>query len=270
MRCVKMCAKLVSKIIGGITGSNDAKFLKNNYQPVLDQYDRELINGVHNVEHGYKKLSVAYNETRALAKDIEAHEKERQNAYDALGNLLNKETDFEKVMWNETSGMYKELSKSQNSKSVNIKQKNVDSDPEMRFSSMMKYLEMYPQYQTKSSFKNLIDKIQEKEKELRHSKRDYHKALSQYNSIFSEFTIMFGVVDNKIKDYHKKLDEVTKKITEGRYAKSIFFKLASEEKKGDVTIDTLQHRLVQFEERFKSIKEQLSEYKGKKFIEIDY
>ena len=60
-------------------------------------------------------------------------------------------------MHKETTGMYKEVSKAQAAKSIKIKQRMVSSDNEMRFASMMKYLDKYPEYQSKSSFKKIVD-----------------------------------------------------------------------------------------------------------------
>lgn len=257
-------------LISILTGSSDARFIKSQAQPQLDKYDREVINDVHNLEGNYKMVSAAYNSAQGYKRDIEVHEKEREQAYDALGNLLNKETNFEKVLWDETSSMYKEIAKSQNAKSLRIKQKNVDSDPEMRFSSMMRYLDKYPEYQSKSSFKKVLDKIEEKEREIRYSKHKYHDAVTKYNTVLSDFMILFGVAENKIDAYHELLKTTNEKLQKLRYNKGLFAKFASERKKAELNIELTQHRLPQFEKRLKGIKDELSQYKSKKFVELDY
>lgn len=254
-----------------LTGSKDAHFIKEQYQSILDTYDKEIIHNVHKLEEYFEKIGEAFNKAQSLKKDIEAHEVERQRAYEALGNLLSGEKDFEKEMWKETSAMHEEISKNQQAKAIKVKQSLRQSDDnEIRFAAMMKYIEKYPQYQTKSSINDIREKIKNKEREIRHSKREYNEAVGKYNALFPKFLVLFNVCENKIKEYKEKLSEAHDKLKNSRFQKSIFYKLASEEKKSQVNINTIKHRVSQFEPRFKAIQEQLPQYKSRKFVELDF
>lgn len=245
-------------------------FLKNKYQTLIDNDDVAIANMVHYLEEQKHELSDARTTAEGLKQDVGAHEKERENAYEALGNLLNKETDFEKAMHKETTGMYKEVSKNQASKSIKIKQRMNDSDNEMRFASMMKYLEKYPEYQTRSSFKKILDKIEEKEREIRQAKKEYHKAVSDNNAKISRFKEWIQKAKDKIAIYERDLKEGETKIQSHWYYKT-FLKISSTKTKETLILDTSKHRgKMQFENTLKIIEEGLSEYKGRKFLELDY
>lgn len=255
---------------GLLTGRRDAAFLRNKYQTELDNANAAIVNMVHYCEEQNDDLKKAFNSAQGLKATISAHEKERENAYDALGNLLNKEKDFEAFMHKETTGMYKEVSKNQQVNNLKIKQRMVDSDSEMRFAAMMKYLDKYPEYQTKSSFKKLMDKIEEKERELRHAKEDYNKAVSRYHDLLQAFKIYIQKAEDKIKTYYSFLEEGKAKVAETRYVKGIVYKFSSERAKQEVNIDTTKHRIKQFEGTLGIIKSELSQYEGRKFVELEY
>jgi hypothetical protein len=226
---------------------------------------------VHYCEKKNHELKENINLAESLKATINAHEKERENAYEALGNLLGKETGFEKEMFKETSTMHKEISKNQSGGNIKVKQRMVNSDNEMRFASMMKYLDKYPEYQTKSSFRKIIENIEEKERSIRHAKEDYNKALAKYHELLQAFNIWVQKAKDKIEMYHLLLDEGQKKIDETRYKKGFIYKyLTGERKKQEVNLDTIKHRMPQFENTLKLIEGELSQYKGRKFVELEY
>lgn len=256
---------------GILTGRRNAAFLRNRYQTELDNSNAAVVDMVHYCEDKNRELKEAFNKAQGIKASISAHEKERENAYDALNNLLNKEKDFEAFMHKETTGMYKEVSKNQSAKNIKIRQRMVSSDNEMKFASMMRYIDKYPEYQTKSSFKKILDKIEEKEREIRDCKIFYNKAVSRYHELLQAFKVYIQKAKDKIKMYHQLLEEGQNKIGETRYVKGVVYKyLTSERKKQEVTLDTLKHRIPQFENTLKIIEEELSQYEGRKFVELDY
>lgn len=255
---------------GLISGRRNTIFIRNKYQTELDNANAAVVDMVHYCEDKSKELKEAFNRSQGIKASIQAHEKERENAYDNLNNLLNKEKDFEAFMHKETIGMYKEVSKNQSAKSINVKQRMTNSDNEMRFASMMKYVDKYPEYQTKSSFKKILDKIEEKEREIRNAKIDYNKAVSAYHDLLQTFKVHIQKARDKVKMYHLLLEEGKKRIDETRYKKGIFYKLSSERKKNETNLDTIKHRMSQFENTLKIIEEELSQYSGRKFVELEY
>lgn len=255
---------------GIISGRRNTAFLRNRYQTELDNANAAAINMVHYCEEQNVYLKQSFNKARGIKASIIAHEKERENAYESLGNLLNKETNFEKFMYKETAEMYKKVSKSQTVKNIRIKSEMNDSDNELKFASMMKYLDKYPEYQTKSSFKKIIDKIETKEKELRESKINYNKAASKYHDLLQSFKIYLQKAKDKIDAYYQILEEGKEKINNTRYKKGFIYKFSSEKAKQEINLDTLKHRITQIKNTLSIMENELSGYDGRKFSELDY
>ncbi len=247
-----------------LTGRPEAIWVRNKYQTELDNSHSAVVNMVHYCEEKNEELKSAYNFAQGIKRNIDAHMSERASAFDSLNNLLNKETKFEEGMWKTTQ-------KGRKVKSITVKQKFKESDvDEMRFDSMLEYLKQYPEYASKSSFRKILDKIEEKEREIRHAKQEYHKAVSNYNHLLSMFATYIQKAQDKIDVYEKILTEGEKKLASTRYVKSVFFKLASEKTKSEVTLDTLQHRIKQFSNTLDLIKKDHAQNKGKEFVEMEY
>jgi len=259
-----------NKVLGVLTGKSDVVTIRNRYQPALDDANINLKKSIFYLEEENKKLKEAFNHAQSLKKDIDSHQEERVNAYEALGNLLNKEKDFEGFMHKETTKMYGEVSKNQSGKAVKIKQRLNNSDNEMRFGGMMKYIEKYPEYQTKSAFKRILEKIEEKEKEVRYAKTNYSQIVAQYHTLLQNFKIDIQKAKDKIKEYYKLLEEGQKKIDETRYKKGFVYKFTSQKTKDEVNLDTIKHRMNEKENTLKLIEEEISQYQGRKFIELEY
>jgi hypothetical protein len=247
-----------------ISGRPDAIFIRNKYQTELDNSWSAIVNMIHHVETRNKELKDVFNNAQSLKQDIGVHESERAELYENLGNVLNKETNFEKDMWQKTM-------KGRKVKSLTIKQKFKDSDiDEMRYDSMMDYLKQYPEYTSKSTFKKILDKIDQKEAEIRDAKKSYNKSVSHYNSLLSAFEVYIQKCEDKFAVYHKFLKEGEEKLAKTRYRKSIFYKLATEKTKAETNLDTLTHRPEQFMNTLKILKREHSETKGKSFKEMEY
>ena len=101
-----------------------------------------------------------------------------------------------------------------------------------------------------------MDKIEEKERELRQAKEEYNRAVSKYHELLQAFKIHIHKAEGKIKVYYSLLEEGKQKISETRYVNGIFHKLSSERAKQEVTIDTTKHRIAIFEGTLKIIKEE--------------
>jgi hypothetical protein len=256
--------KLITNKGNILTGSHDAIFLRNKYQPELDNAHAAIVNQVHYVEERSNEAKELFNKAQGLKRNIEAHISERGSLYETLGNLLNKETNFEFEMWRTTQ---------QNNKvtQLNIKQKFSDSDvDEMRFDSMLEYLKQYPTYASKTTFKDIIDKIQAKEGEIRKEKEYYITTVSEYNTQLSTFEKELIKAGDKFNAYDKVFKEGTEKLANTRYRDSIFYKLASEKNKAEVNLDTLSHRVEQFQNTLDLIKNDYALYKSRNLTELEY
>lgn len=249
---------------GALTGRNDAIFLKNKYQKELEWTWCAIVNMVHYLESRSTDLKYAYSKIPTLKKNIEAHQKERAELYTNLGNLLTKETNFEEKMWKTTQNGRKV-------KSITIKQKFKDSDvDEMRYDSMMDFFKQYPEYTSKSSFKKVLEKIDEKQREIRRVTEDYNRAISDYNFKLSPFMKDIKKAEAKFNDYEKIKAEAEQKLSELPYHRSILNKFRSEKSKAEAKLDILHHRIDQFKDTLEIIKGEHSEYQGKKFVEIEH
>jgi hypothetical protein len=247
-----------------ISGLPDAIFIRNKYQTELDNAHASVVNMVHYVEEGNNKLKEAFNKAESLKRNIQARETERQRLYESLGNLLNKETNFEEGMWKNTLDKTKV-------KSVTVKQKFKDTDiDEIRYDAMNDFLQRYPEYASKSTFKTINENIKLKEKEIREEKSYFNKSVSDYNYLLSQVEKHTVKAEDKIAFYHKILDEGQKKLSECRYVKSIYYKLATEETKAKVNLDTLQHRIEQFTHTLDLIKSEFTNAQRKSFEEMKY
>ena len=247
-----------------ISGLPDAIFLKNKYQKELDDANNAIVDMVHSLEDDGKKTKESLHIAKGLRKDMDAHETERSELYKSLGNLLTKETDFESKMWNTTQ-------KGQKVKTINLKQKFSDSDvDEMNYNAMQEYIKQYPEYASKSSFKKILEKIEEKEKEITAQKNKYNKAVSRYNYLLSFFEKNIQKAKDKFELYEDRLKEAEGKISKTKYRNSVFYKVASEKTKQEVNLDLSDHRINQFRNTLNIIEKENSENKGKTFKEMDY
>ncbi len=256
--------KLIKSKGNPLTGSNDAIFLRNKYQPELDNAHASIVNQVHYLEEKTSEVKEVYHTAKGLKKNIDAHLAERNDLYETLGNLLNKETNHEFDMWRTTQENRKVTQ-------VNIKQKFSDSDvDEMKFDSMLEYLKQYPTYASKSSFKDILDKIKEKEREVRKAQENYNTMVSDYNYRISVLDKEILKAEDKFSAYDNIMKNGTEKLVNCRYHKGIFYKLASESRKAEVNLDTLQHRTEQFRNTLNLLKSQYEQYKGDMLIEMSY
>lgn len=257
--------KVVSEkpsIKGALTGRNDAIFLKNKYQNELDNTWKAIVDMVHFIETKNKELKEVHTKIPSLRKNIEAHQQERADLFTNLGNVLKKETDFEEKMWDKTQ-------EGRKVKSITVKQKFSDSDvDEMRFDSMMDYLKQYPEYASKSTFRKILEKIEQKEGDIRKETENYNRNVSDYNFKLSDFEVLITKAEDKFQAYETIKKEGEKKLSEIRYNTGFLNKFRSEQRKAEANLDLLSHRVDQFKNTLNIIKEEHCENTRKKFTEI--
>ena len=249
-------------LAGTLSGRNDAIFLKNKYQNELDSTWSAIINMIHFIETRNQELKEVHSRIPQIKRNVEAHQQERADLYTNLNNVLKKETDFEKVMWNKTQ-------EGRKGKSITVKQKFNDSDiDEVRFDSMLDYLKQYPEYASKSTFRKILDKIEEKEREIRKETENYNRIVSDYNFKLSAFEVLITKAEDKFQAYDTIKKEGEKKLSEQRYNKGFLNRFRSEQKKAEANLDLLSHRTDQFRNTLDIIKAEHSENSRKKFAEI--
>ena len=184
--------------------------------------------------------------------------------YTNLSNVLTKETDFEDKMWKTTQVGRKV-------KSITVKQKFKDSDvDEMRYDSMLEYLKQYPEYASKSTFKKILEKIEQKESEIRRETEKYNNLISEYNFRLNNFEKDIKKAEDKFDAYGKIKKEAEEKLKSARYNKSILNRFRSEQAKSEANLDLLHHRVDQFENTLSIIKSEHSQNKRKMFVDLEH
>ncbi len=255
-------------LTGKITGRSDAVFIRNKYQTELDNAHAAIVNMVHRTENNLSTLKGAYDNSQRLKKNIEAHLEERKMLYQSLENLLANEKGHEKEMWFETLKTRVQEVKDRN---ITVFQKSKDSDVEsMNIGSSLDYPKQYPDSKIKERYEKILNDIEWKEKEVRKEKEKYYSEVATYNNSLSFFEKDILKSEDKFAAYDSILKEGTQKLQGCRYHGSILHKLSSEKSKDEISLDTLTHRIDQFRNTLELIKRDLSQYQGKKFVEMQY
>lgn len=245
-----------------ITGKQDAIAIKEKYQKALDythESVRKQIGVLYDMNH---KLKWGLSEIQKFKKDIIVDEEERARLYTDLNNLLNKETNFEKTMMQTSQ-------KGKKSSSIKIKPKFKDVD-EVKFNAMQDYLDKYPEYTSKSSFKKILEKIENIESGIKKTKKEYNRAVTDVLRELSYFPGNIMNAEDKIKRFKDQLKEANEKLRNMRFLKSIAYKLASEREKSKVNINTLYYRIEEKENVVKGLKEEVEKSKRQDLEKMEY
>lgn len=244
-----------------ITGKKDAVAIKERYQREINVAAGRVKKKRDWLRMMNHKLKNAMSDIGRLRKDILADEDERRKLYSSLQNLLKEETNFEKEMWKTTQ-------KGRNVKTIKIDQKFKDSDVEARYDAMQDFLRRYPKYRSKSSFSKILDKIAEIEAGIKKTTKEFNKSVADAKREIEYFPRNILEAKNKIKTYRRLLAEGQDELKDMRFTKSFLFKISPKSKKLDVTIDTINHRVDEYEasilrqeQEVKAAKEKLKEMK---------
>lgn len=247
-----------------ITGKQDAIVIKEEYQKALNYTHKEVkkkVKWLHLMNH---KLKDNLALIQRYKTDIIGDEEERTELYASLNNLLVKETNFEKEM-------LKTSQKGKKNTKVTVKPKIKDSEvDDFRINAVQEYLEKYPEYASKSSFKHIINKISEIEKEIKETKKKYNRAISEVLRELAYWSRNLIEAEDLVKRFREQLKEANEKLSKMRYLRSIAYKLASEKEKMRVKIHTFYYRMDEMENTIKQFKEEVAKAKRQDLEEMDY
>lgn len=247
-----------------ITGKQDAIAIKEEYQKALDYTHKQVeekVKWLYGMNHKLKDNLALIQKNK---KDILADEEEKRELYSTLNNLLIKETNFEKEMI--------KLSQSNRKKTnVIVKPKIKDSDIDnLRINAIQDYLDKYPEYASKSSFKKILEKITEIEQGIKKTKKDYNSSVSEVLRELSYWPRNIMEAEDLVKRFKDQLKEANEKLSKMRYLKSLAYKIASEKEKMRVKIHTLYYRLEENENTIKKFKEEVTKAKRQDLEEMEY
>ncbi len=164
------------------------------------------------------------------------------------------------------------LSQKERKKSyITIKPKFKDSDIDnFKINAMQEYLEKYPEYASKSSFKNILEKITEIEKGIKETKKKYNFHVSEVLRELAYWPRNLIEAEDLVKRFKDILKGGNEKLKNMRYLKSIFYKLASEKEKMKVNIDILSYQIEIKENTIKQLKEEVAKAKRQDLEEMSY
>ncbi|MBN1175070.1 hypothetical protein JXA48_00345 [Candidatus Woesearchaeota archaeon] len=238
-----------------ITGKKDAIAIKEEYQQALNRTHEEVkskVKWLYGMNHKLKDNMALIHKYK---NDLKADEEEKSELYVSLNNLLVKETNFEKEM-------LKTSQKGKKNTNVTIKPKIKDSEvDDFRINAMQEYLDKYPEYTSKSSFKKILDKITEIESGIKETKKKYNKAESEVKRELSYWPRNLLEAKDLVKRFKSQLKEATEKLGKMRYLKSVAYRLSSEKEKMKVNIHTLYYRMDEMDNTIKTFEDEVKEAK---------
>lgn len=247
-----------------LTGSRDAVFLRNKYQTELDNAHAALVNMLHHVEDDERlKITKFVHEAEKLERDILAHTAERDNLYSALDELLEKELGQEYTMFK----MHPQgASVIANKLGANVHVGGGLGGTSVSNAAPLRYLEKYPELQTKTSFSAILHKIQDKEKEIRQATERYNQEIAWYKSTIPWLESDLLKCSEKLSAYHLLFAEWERERQSCRYFHSMWFNLLPADKKADLLPNTITHRVDQFTHTLEMFQRELVEYKNHRFM----
>jgi len=253
-------------------GSEEAITLRNKYQTELDNANAALINQVHHTENeNRRKILDYYNQSQALKADIKARQDERTALIDKLENQIDKERGQEFRMWekspqglriNTTQGLRNETSQS-----------GIGIVGTINPSPVLKFLEQYPKLASTPFIREMLDRIERLEGEIRRKAESYHQSVAGFNRELPSYEKNVLKCQENLSRYHRILDEGTNKIDNCRYVnhgKGLFFKMLSQKEKDNILLQTLPHVTEKWESMIALFKKDLDQYQSRSFTELPY
>ena len=150
----------------------------------------------------FEKFNRQAMEITEEENNMEAYKSEWAESLTSLGNILNKNTNHEKQMWDTTQ-------RNKNTKGLKIKQKFKDSDvDEIKFNNMMEYIKQYPELQSQRTIEKLVESVKEKRNEIVSASKTYGQAKKEVN-------VYLNIAKNKLQEAEDELISFEKMKKEG-------------------------------------------------------
>ncbi len=193
--------------------AGDAKYWKDHLQNELNKrwgiFDKNL-SGLTSEWEEFKKTHMEIAEAN---NNIETYKREWEESLTSLGNLLNKNTGHEQMMWEQTQ-------KGREVKEMKITQKFKESDvDEMRFNNMMDYIEKYPELQAQKTIAESIENLKDKRNEVIEVEKLYREKIKNVNVFLNTVKSKLEKIDHQLiafesfrKDAEKKIEEVQQRL----------------------------------------------------------
>lgn len=236
-----------SGIIGRLTGRNDAVYIRNRWQTEIDNSWAALMNMTHYLEtcHDSIETICRFNDIARMRGEIQDVNVKRERLYSNVFKYIQQDQAYSERMWTIHQDMYK--SQSSNSSNYSRSFKNVNVTHE----EIKKYVSMYP----KIEVKNDTQMIKDIEDHAEYKKSEYRKNVALLRDYFEQFKIEIIKCESKLSVYIKIKSEGIEQLKMSNYKGSLFHSLLSAQKKQELEIDTLKHRIEQVEHIISHYKE---------------
>lgn len=237
-----------------VTGRKDAVNIKKKYQRDINQAYVRIGNKVKFLYKMNHKLKTAMSDLKRLERDITVDIEEKSDLVEELSNLLDREHIFEKEQ------LTTRLQNNKKVTSVSVKQKFKESEiDDLNYSQMMDNFKYNPKTEIKDSVDKYRDKITELQKNIKTNKKSYNDAYSRAITEIEYFPRNFIEANNTIQTYNRIFKEAEDNLYSMRYFDSIPYKMASESSKLDVKLDTINHKINEYEDTINRLEEEVKQ-----------
>jgi len=255
-----------------LTGSEEAIVLRNKYQTELDNANAALINQVHHTENeNRRKVLDYYHQSQALKEDIKARQAERTALIDELKSQIDKERGQEFRMWQQSPQGLR-IKTTQGVRS-DASQAGIGNVGNISPSPVLKFLEQYPKLASTPFIREMLDRVERLEGEIRRKAESYHQSVARFNRELPFYEKNVLKCQENLTRYHKILDEGNDKINNCRYVnhgKGLYFRLLSQKEKDNIILQTLPHVTEKWESMIALFEKDLDQYQSHSFIELSY
>ncbi|KKG09984.1 hypothetical protein [Methanosarcina sp. 2.H.A.1B.4] len=225
--------------IGRLTGKNDLIFLRNKWQTEIDNSWAALMNMAHYLETCEDSVQtiLRFNDLARFRGEVHDANVRRAKLYENVFKYIQQDQAYSERMWKIHQEMYKSTSSVSGNCSTSLKNINVTRE------DVRKYVETYPRIE----IKNDIQMIKDMEAEANRKKSKYRQDISLLRSYFEQFKLELIKCESKYDAYNKILEMGISELNSCRFKNSLFYSTLPEQRKNDLRIDVLKHRVDQVE-----------------------
>lgn len=248
------------------SGRTGAIYLKDREEGKLKELWSEFESALKDVDEKNDELKDLYVSIPALRKEFDKKESEWDKELTSLANALNKYIDTEKKMWETTA-------RNRKVKGLKVHQKFKDSDvDEVRFNNMMDYIKQYPELQTNATFKESISEIKHTREDIESKNREVQQTIKNYNGLLNKFEKRLQKAVDDLDEFEERMKEAGNIVNNHPYNKSkLFASFKTEYEKQATRLDLLKYqgKVKERRNKLEIIKNELSNYERKKFVDIE-
>ena len=246
--------------------TRDPEYWKETFQKELNTrweiFDKNFEN-LYGEWEAFKKSQMEISEINNICEKMK---EEWTESLTSLGNLINKNTSHERVMWTETL-------KGRKIGGLKVRQKFNESDiDEIRFNNMMDYIKQYPELQAQKTIDKAVDAVREKRNEILNEEKTLREKIKNTNVYLNTAKSKILRVEHKLKAFEtiekagaKKLHELENKLS----AKILsVLKTAAEKESLHLFLFEYDRKIGDCKEQLKLIRQDLKDYQNEKFVPI--